>query len=480
MHHFDLLNVALGVLLLGGLVAVVTRPVNAVYAYLVVLFFFPTVNWGVATGVESMNLYSRGTGLFYFSFVNLYLYGLFVLGAYYWGRQNPGIAACNLRKYFVFFLVLFLVQTLVGTMAGVPLERILMQRGTINTVNVGLVTILLIRAVNTPHEVRRLANIILIGGAVRGTYGMMRFLFWGGDVANVYNNIQKVGIKLTFFDINDGLLACLAAFIAAWRFFDRGTPARHKPLYAAITVLEVLIVAFSYRRTGWFGLALASVLFCFMQPLRLRITLLLTGMVGGGLGLTMLIARRFSKLSHGRGAADMLFYDVKGSVKEGRFAELYQAFQTVVDHALFGVGPWGGYGPAHREFMHSGFLHLWLKSGLVGLLPFIGMLLAFGYFWLRRKQDVPWAHRDTFGAGLAGLLFLMPTFMGGTPIIEYRTMQMFGLCLALPYLTYGVCRAETKQRTATPAPAVSGFALARQKLIDGERSVARAAERRPA
>ena len=477
--HLDLFNVALGVLLLGGLVAMVTRPVNAVYAYLVVLFFFPTVSWGVAAGVEIMNHYSRGTGLFYFSIVSLYLYGLFVLGIYYWGRQNPGIEACNLRKYFFFFLVLFLAQALVGTMEGVPPARILSQLGTINLVNMGLFTMLLIRAVNTPREVQRLATVILACGALRGTYGMLRFLFWGGDIANVYDNVQKLGIKLTFFDINDGALACLAAFIAAWRFFDKGTPARYKPLYAAIAVLEVLIVAFSYRRTGWAGLVAASILFCFMQPLRLRITLLVGGVAAGGFGLTLLIARRFSKLSHGRGVSDMLFYDVSTNLKEGRLAELNQAFQTVAEHALFGVGPWGGYGPAHREFMHSGFLHLWLKSGLVGLLPFIALLAAFSYFSVRRVQEVPWRHRDTFGAGFAGLLFLMPSFMGGTPIIEYRAMQMLGLCLALPYLTYGVYRAEGNLRSAPSAPATSDFALARQKLIDGERAVARCAEREP-
>ena len=471
--HFDLLNVALGVLLLGGLAAIVTRPVNAVYAYLAVLFFFPNVSWGVAAGVESMNLYSRGTGLFYFSIVNLYLYGLFALGIYYLGRQNSGIEACNLRKYFVFFLVLFLVQSLVGTIAGVPPERILMGRGTINLVNMGIFTMVLIRAVNTPLEVGRLATVILTCGALRGSFGMLRFLFWGGDIANVYDNVQKLGIKLTFFDINDGLLACLAAFIAAWRFFDKGTPARYKPVYAAITVLEVLVVAFSYRRTGWVGLAAASILFCFMQPLRLRITLLVGGVAAGGFGLTLLIARRFSKLSHGRGVSEMLFYDVGTNLKEGRLAELNHAFQTVAEHPLFGVGPWGGYGPAHIEFMHSGFLHLWLKSGLVGLLPFIALLAAFGYFFVRRVQGVPWGHRDTFGAGFAGLLFLMPSFVGGTPIIEYRTMQMFGLCLALPYLTYGVHRVGSNQRLASSAPARSGFALARQKLIDGERAVAR-------
>jgi hypothetical protein len=37
-------------------------------------------------------------------------------------------------------------------------------------------------------------------------------------------------------------------------------------------------------------------------------------------------------------------------------------------------------------------------------------------------------------AGFAGLLFWMPTLFIGTPIIEFRSMLLLGLTLALPYL----------------------------------------------
>ena len=35
---------------------------------------------------------------------------------------------------------------------------------------------------------------------------------------------------------------------------------------------------------------------------------------------------------------------------------------------------------------------------------------------------------------MAGLLFWMPTLLIGTPVIEFRTMLLLGLTLALPYL----------------------------------------------
>jgi hypothetical protein len=51
-------------------------------------------------------------------------------------------------------------------------------------------------------------------------------------------------------------------------------------------------------------------------------------------------------------------------------------------------------------------------------------------------------------AGVAGLLFMVPDMIIGTPIPQVRTMQMLALCLALPYLAYGV----TRQPQKSPVP----------------------------
>jgi hypothetical protein len=40
-------------------------------------------------------------------------------------------------------------------------------------------------------------------------------------------------------------------------------------------------------------------------------------------------------------------------------------------------------------------------------------------------------------AGFAGFLFWIPTLLIGTPIIEFRTMLLFGLTLALPFVAVG-------------------------------------------
>ncbi len=84
--------------------------------------------------------------------------------------------------------------------------------------------------------------------------------------------------------------------------------------------------------------------------------------------------------------------------------------------------------------MHSGFGHLVLKSGLAGLAMFVALLAAFVMHTLRQRPH--WRGNEALlaDAALAGLLFWLPTLLIGTPVIEFRTMTLLGLTLALPYL----------------------------------------------
>jgi hypothetical protein len=41
-------------------------------------------------------------------------------------------------------------------------------------------------------------------------------------------------------------------------------------------------------------------------------------------------------------------------------------------------------------------------------------------------------------AGFGGFLFWVPTLLIGTPIIEFRTMLLIGLTLALPFVAVGL------------------------------------------
>jgi glutathione S-transferase len=50
-------------------------------------------------------------------------------------------------------------------------------------------------------------------------------------------------------------------------------------------------------------------------------------------------------------------------------------------------------------------------------------------------------------AGFAGFLFWIPTLLIGTPTIEFRTMLLFGMTLALPFVAVGLERRKSRMLT---------------------------------
>ena len=89
------------------------------------------------------------------------------------------------------------------------------------------------------------------------------------------------------------------------------------------------------------------------------------------------------------------------------------------------------------DFVHSGFGHIVLKTGVVGLALFLAMLGAFAAHYLRHRKYLQGNSRLLADAGMASLLFWVPTLLVGTPLIEFRTMLMFRLSLALVYVATG-------------------------------------------
>jgi hypothetical protein len=65
-------------------------------------------------------------------------------------------------------------------------------------------------------------------------------------------------------------------------------------------------------------------------------------------------------------------------------------------------------------------------------------LWLYGRFVTRQQAQLAAGPRGVFLTGAAGALFMLPTFLIGTPLIEFRTMQLLALCVALPYLARAV------------------------------------------
>jgi hypothetical protein len=174
-------------------------------------------------------------------------------------------------------------------------------------------------------------------------------------------------------------------------------------------------------------------------------------------GAAILMQRRLQFNTGSKHFIATLLYDIgpDRGTEVSRFYELEAAARSLDGYWLFGLASWGNYYGNEDildyhfgkfDFVHSGFGHLILKSGVVGLLIFLGLLTAFTLHYFRHRLRMKGNSALLSDAGFAGLLFWMPTLLIGTPVIEFRTMLLLGLTLVMPYIAHrvGSCTKSTQ------------------------------------
>ncbi|MDY0976372.1 O-antigen ligase family protein [Massilia sp. CFBP9012] len=444
-----------------------------VYPYLLVFFWVNSTSYGNLAVFASRSIYSRGSGMLFFGVVLWY-----VLGAWLCARMaasfNNNVAsgpqpqdapACNLRPWFLAWTVLLAAHVGVGLATGVPLAASLAPSGFSNIVWMAPLISLMLLAFRTREQALELARFIMLAGLARALFGLGRWAAAGGDPNNVYANMNAIQIRLTFFDINDSLLCTLAFAIAAVALFQAPSgaalPAPGRPWRAlawATLVATTLCVVLSYRRTAWIGLLLAFAVVLLRFPPARRLQLGLAAMPLAGAAMAFVAARRLAqtRAEGGSRAAGGLLHDMQSrrfGPESERVLELKLAFADFLAHPLAGIGAWGRYhgyqaiswqgNPDGGLFLHSGVLHIALKSGLIGTVLLAGTIVAFVVGARRALRSLPPELLGLGAAGAAGLAFMIPDLLIGTPFPQVRTTQMLALCLSLPYLALAAAQGPT-------------------------------------
>jgi O-antigen ligase len=437
-----------------GVGLTLTRPALLTLAYISILLSFGQSNYG-ALEIDR-TIYSRGTGQLFFSFLTWILMGLAALGPFLarWSSKKP--VPTNLGIPFMMLALLF-AGHLIASPRDVNIFDVLSSNGFINLLFLGLLVYVMTRTLNERFHLIWLEWLLLSVGAVRATYGLVRWAVLGGDPANFYENRQHLGVKLTYFDICDSMIAgvvlvyCLRRLFANWgamRVFER-------LLLITLATMEFSIIALSYRREAWGGLALLLAFFALLLPLRQRIAVTV---VAPFLALAVLIvaSTRLGKVAHGQGLSEQFLFDLYSGGSHGRepvrAIELKAALETILDNPMLGVGAWGRYrgavhipwqiGPDAFSFVHSGILHILLKTGLVGAAIVSAALFFFIRFVIYARRTLADRDRWLVDAALAGLIFMIVDFLIGTPIIQFRTMLLCGVMIAIPYLVAEIARRE--------------------------------------
>lgn len=444
----------------------IKAPKLVAFGFIGVLFLFPDSTWGQLQAANT--IYARGSGMFYFSLVNL---GLFAAAAAILLKRlaNPGSPqlAPPMTKYFLTFLFLLFGHAVVGLVLGIELPAILAYNGMLNVVNMFLLMYLVVMAFEDEKDGQDLMLAMVVLAAIRAAWGAVRYFLMGGDPSNPYRNFEGLDVRIFFFDIGDNFVAAVGAFCAAWLLTSpevRLSMAKRVFLLGFLA-LEIAAVALSFRRSSLIGLALMFVFLFLRIPGQRKVFLAL---IGGGLLFvlaTLFYQQRLQYASEGDGLLASLIYDItgQGDLRYGRFYELWMAIQSMEGHWLFGRGTWGTFRgntdilAFHTDFsfVHSGFGHIVLKTGLVGLAVFCAMLGAYTRFYLRHRNALAGNARLMADAGFAGFLFWIPTLLIGTPIIEIRTMMLFGLTLALPFIAVGVRQRQEQSVSYQPVYAAA-------------------------
>ncbi len=462
------------------------KPRLLAYPYLAVLFMSTGTAFGRLDAVAP-SIFSRGSGVLYFSLI-LWL----LLAAYIWSRFSAAFTRtlalpCSLYPWFMGWFFLLVAHTAVALFLQVPIEDAISPMGFSNIVWMATLVLLLLSVFRTPAEIEELTRLIVLGGMSLAIFGLVRWAAADGDPANTYANQMRMDIKLTFFDINDNLVCMLAFCIAAVRLFRAGTVTQSQ-LWQAIYWLTIVATAaciiLSFRRTAWLGFILGSIIVLSQLPVRRRIQ---AAVLAGPAVVVAIIYSALKRLSQTKGAGGLesFFYDIQArdvGTESLRLLELKLAWADFLNSPILGIGTWGRFtghqliswqtGDAAGAFLHSGVLHVALKGGLVGLALFIGLYASYLFFVRRALRTTSEPYLPLLVAGGAGVAFMLPDMLIGTPIPQVKTTQMLALCFALPYLAHGI-----SQRFANAGPAAVSAPHADSRFPGYRASVGGAAHR---
>jgi O-antigen ligase len=180
-----------------------------------------------------------------------------------------------------------------------------------------------------------------------------------------------------------------------------------------------------------------------------------------GAGMLYVAVKRLGQTKGAGHGLSSLVYDMESKrvgPESERVLELKLALGDFLSRPFTGIGTWGRYngyqliswqeGADGGRFLHSGILHIALKAGLPGLALLFGTIGAFLLAARRALRTLPPDLLPLASAGAAGLAFMLPDLLVGTPFPQVRTTEMYAICMALPYVALGVAHLPATE----PAP----------------------------
>lgn len=275
-----------------------------------------------------------------------------------------------------------------------------------------LTILLLLSAVETVAQLKRLLAIVLGGTTVSALYGCYQ------SIVGVAINYAQVDYSLelnanipgriySFFDNPNNfaeILVMLLPLYLAFLFISKGWLKKFLVFAALIPALVAMLK--TYSRSGWIGLAIAALIFFAFLNWRLVPLFIVGGIVAFPLMPQTMIDRVLTI----------------GNKQDSSTMYRFQIYQTLIpmfkDYWKSGVGlgsdvvkemimkyPTELYNGAYPIHSHNTYFQVWIEMGILGILSFLGGLLFQIKEGVRRIVS-PRISRDLkciIGAGVAGI-----------------------------------------------------------------------------
>jgi len=422
------------------------KPHKTFLFFLSLLILFPNVDYAIREGSKVIDIYGKGVGILplpLIDFLLFFLFGAALCGLVY-ERRNTNRRFLLLDYSILVFLITSIIYIIVSFLTnpiGISMEgfrNAVYRFGVIGIVEFCLVYFVVYIIFSKKKQLIELTNFIFFLALARASYGIIRFIFFGGDPRE-YASRMGFNLKFTFFEIGD---VAFFMFILSFCFLNIFIILRKKKIFYITIFIILFNILFSFRRVAWAGSILVLIYLFQKISKRKRILFYVAALILLIPALISLISMRFGSLENSIGD---ISFDYSSSNKMGRFGELYYAIKTISKSPIFGQGVTGIYiaspsfnWPAPPDMVHSTILHIALKMGLIGLIILFFVIL--GVYLLNvnsRKINLPDKElKVIFYSAYSTLILLVFNFLFANPLAVFRHAAGYGLFVGLVRVSY--------------------------------------------
>jgi len=136
-----------------------------------------------------------------------------------------------------------------------------------------------------------------------------------------------------------------------------------------------------------------------------------------------------------------------------RWVEIRYAWAHIVEHPIFGIGLWNTYRPPFevgdtlRRYIHNAYVWIWLKTGLLGLVPFLWLSVRFLWRGFQHWRDVQddFLRAASLGFTLAYLGMMISNLVAPFFVQDW-SLAIFGVMLGINELIFAHNEATDKHK----------------------------------